>query len=174
MTMPFITVLEALKAELVDALDGRTVGGKPITVRHHRHRETREDEWPCVSIRYISNDPSAFGRQENDANLPEEVMELAVNLVIDMALPPEATDESDADLDPTGFGCHAQVLAIILDRLLPGDEADTLGGTTWNIRYDGSANDEADASPDEARLEERLSLFYRVRADQPTVLLMGN
>jgi len=174
MRMPFIDVLRALKTELAQALDGRTVGGKAVTVRHFRHRESTIEEWPCIAIRYVSNDASSYGRQETNDGLPEQVMELAVDLVIDLELPAEATDENDDDIDPTGFECAGNMLAWALDALLPGEESNTLGGTTWEIRYDGTAPDEGVQSPDLARLEERIVLLYRVRADQPTILLMGN
>lgn len=169
--MPFIPVLLALRAEIAAALDGGAV-----TVRHHRHREARTDEYPCVAIRFISNDASQLGEQTTSSGLPEQVMELVVNLVIDMDLQPEADDPADTTGDPTGFGDPAIVIAAILDRLLPdlesGAEPNTLGGTTWMIRYDGTAPEEGDVSPDRARMEERLTLFYRVRADHPTTLLM--
>lgn len=175
MPMPFVTVMLALKVELADALlETPIAGSKPVLVRHHRHREANEDEWPCVSIRYVSNDPSQLGREETGGGMPEQVMELALNLVIDAPLPAEATSADDEDLDPTGYGVLSDILAVCINRLFPELETNTLGETTWMIRYDGNAAEEGSASPDQARLEERLTLFYRVRADQPTILLTGS
>ena len=173
MTMPFIQVAIALKTTLAAALapDG-------VKVRHHRHRESSQDELPCVGIRIMSNDPSDQGQQTTSSGLPEMVMELSIDLVIDMQLPAEVeAPGDDASEDPTGYGAPAAVMGKILDILFPGlDDGDTntLGGTTWDIRYDGTSPDEAEAEPDYARMEERLVLFYRVRADHPTTLLIGD
>lgn len=173
--MPFIAVLLALRAEIAAAVEGRTIGAKPIGVRHARHRETKEAERPCVGLRFISNDASELGEQTTSMGLPEQVMELVVNLVIDLDLKEEADAYDDLTGDPTGYGDQAQIIAWILDRLLPdleaGAEVNSLGGLAWRIRYDGTAPDEGDASPDMARMEERLTIFYRVRADHPTELL---
>ena len=102
-------------------------------------------------------------------------MELAVDLVIDDDLPPEEEDPASALQDPTGFGTHADILRLVLERLFPdlenGAEPNTLNGAVWDISYDGTAPNEGDATPDSARMEERLTLLYRVRADRPTVLL---
>jgi len=174
-TMPQIIVLLALKKEIADIFAIARVAGKKVTVRHERHRDAEQAVWPSVSIAYVSHDPSQeYGRQENDGGLPEEVWALSVNVVIDADLPPEATDEGDADLDPTGYGTHAAIMSLIIDRLFPDGDENTIGGTTWQIRYDGSADNESDATPDNARVEERLTLLYRVRADRPNILLMGN
>lgn len=171
MTMPFIQVAIALKKELAANI------GMPVKVRHHRHRESSTDEYPCVALRIMSNDPSDQGRETTNDGLPEDVMELAIDVVIDMELTPEveAPDDDDSE-DPTGYGAPAVVMARILDILFPGEDGDTntLGGTTWSIRYDGTSPDEAEAEPDYARMEERLVLFYRVRADRPTELLLGS
>jgi len=175
--MPFNEILIALRAELADALATTVINGLPVTVRSYRHRESKTEERPCVAIRYMSNDVSPrVGRQETSAGMPEVVMELAVDLVIDMDLPEEEDDPASIEGDPTGFGDHAAVLAVILDRLMPGPdvndgEPNTLGGRLWDVAYDGTSPDEGDATPDAARMEERLVLLYRVRADQPTVLL---
>jgi hypothetical protein len=176
MSMPYLTVLSALFAEVDAALAGKTIDGQAITVRHHRFRNTSSREMPCVAPRMISADPSAtFGQAETQGGLPEQMMELAVNLVVDLEIDPEDDDPKSLAGDPTGYGRHAQVLAWILDRLLPdlegGAEPNTLGGTVWDIRYDGTAPEDAEMSPDVGRMEERLTLFYRVRADHPTVLL---
>jgi len=172
MPMPFIPVAIALKQELAANLPA------PIKVRHHRHRESTSDELPCVAIRIMSNDPSDQGRETTASGLPEQVMELAVDIVIDMDLAAEVDAPGDDDSeDPTGYGGPAAIMAQILDILFPGiDDGDTntLGGTTWLIRYDGTAPNEAEAEPDYARMEERLVLSYRVRADRPTELLLGS
>lgn len=176
MSMPYLTVLMALTAGVAEALDGKMIDGKAVTVRDHRFRETRTGERPCAAVRMISADPSAtFGQQETQGGLPEQMMELAVNLVVDLDIDPEEDDPLSLAGDPTGLAGHAQVLAWVLDWLLPdleaGAEPNTLGGTVWDIRYDGTAPEDAEMSPDVGRMEERLTLFYRVRADRPTVLL---
>ena len=174
--MPFLTVLMAFNDFTKQALAGYEANTKTVKVRHHRHRESTSAEWPCVSPRFISNDVSQLGQETTPIGTPELIMELAVNLVIDTELPAESDDDAVAGDDPTGYGVAAGILETVLDALFPEGETEpvTLGGVCWDIRYDGSAADEADASPDFARMEERFVLFYRVRADRPTELLMGS
>jgi hypothetical protein len=179
MPMPFVTIMIALETGVRALLAGETFGADtPITVRQHRHREPTQDELNCLSIRFVSNDPSSqYGEQETSGGLPEAVWELSLDLVIDMALSPEARTPGDVgDDDPTGFGRHSEVLAEVLDWMFPGDatQDNTLGGLIWQARYDGSADTETDSTPDFARMEERLVLLYRVRADRPTELLTGD
>ncbi len=176
--MPFIPIVLALRREVAAALAGHEIRGEAITARHFRHREARSDECPSVGIRIMSPaDVSASSEQTTSTGLPEQLMELSINLVVDLELEPEADEVDDETGDPTGFGDHAQVVAWILDRLLPdleaGAEPNTLGGLVWSIQYDGTApsEDGVDASPDRARMEERLTILYRVRADHPTTLL---
>jgi hypothetical protein len=174
--MPFVQVLLALRKELTLALDGKTHRGDPILVRHARHRESRSDERPCVSIVVVSPaDISQDQRQTTGDGNPELVMELGVNIAIDLDLQAESDDPLDESGDPTGFGDASAIIAWILDWLYPdpeeGGEENNLGGTCWMIRYDGSAPDDGTLSPDLARMEERLTILYRVRGDHPTKLL---
>jgi hypothetical protein len=174
--MPFVQVLLALRAELTLALEGKTVDGKAVTVRHHRHRDSRTDERPCVAIKVMSSaDISPDQRQTTGDGNPELVLELAVNLQIDLDLQAEADDPLDETGDPTGFGDAGDVMVGILDHLFPDPEAgfdpNTLGGTAWMVRYDGTAPDDGELSSDLARMEERLTILYRVRGDHPTKLL---
>lgn len=177
MLMPDERVLRALKDDLHAALDGVAFGNQTLTVRHHRHRDASESQWPCLSIRRVSADPSGtYGRETNDYGLPEAVWELSVDLVVDVKLPPE-DDESEL-ADPSGYATPSQIVAAALNHLFPdqeeGGEENTLAGHAWMMRYDGSAPDALDATPDNIRVEERLVVLYRVRADRPTHLLMGN
>lgn len=175
--MPDERVLRALHDDLHPALNGAMFGGKPLTVRPHRHRDSKEWEFPCLAIRRVSADPSGtYGRETNDYGLPEAVWELSVDLVIDVNLPPE--DDETLAADPTGYATPSQIVAAVLNQLFPdqetGGEENTLAGHAWMMRYDGSAPDALDATPDGIRVEERLVVLYRVRADRPTHLLMGN
>lgn len=174
--MPYVPILIALKAGLEARFAGQVFNAKPVLVRHFRHRDAKNDERNCLSVRFVSSDPSGDQRQTDNHGDPEEVFELACNLVVDVNLPPEADAVAPADLDPTGLGIPGEIMAWALDWLIPGQYApeNDLGGLVWEIRYDGTANDDADASPDFVRLEERLTIKYRVRADQPTLLLIGD
>jgi len=179
-TMPHITVLIALKDAIATALARKAFGpNKDVKpkVRHYRHRNSAKGEWPCLAIRYVSHDPSStVGRDEDDYGNPEVMMELAVNLTYDFKLPPEFDKFDDGvDPDPTGFGTPAEIIAEVLDLLLPGTDqgVNTLGGTIWDIRSDGAAPETDELSSDQGRVEERLVLLYRVRGDRPTILLKG-
>jgi hypothetical protein len=177
MTMPFIQLLLALHDEVEAAVAEMVVDGKSVTVRHHRFREARAEEYPCVSLRVATRaDVSGLGEQTTGGGHPEEVRELLVDLVIEMDLEPEEDDPASIAADPTGFAGPSQILERILDQLLPdlianGNVPNTLGGLVWRIQYDGDAVGDDESTPDAGRLEERLTLLYRVRADHPTELL---
>jgi hypothetical protein len=174
--LPRIQLLIALEAHLQAAV-AQLPADERFKVRHHRHRDSDEGEWPCVAVRYVSDDTTGVttGTDDPGPSMSETVMELSVDLVCDTALPAEVdAGEAAPDLDPTGLATLCNPIEVCLKSLFTeGLEPDSLGGTTWDIRYEGSGNDEA-STPDTGRMVERLVLVYRVRADDPTYLLTGN
>lgn len=177
MTLPRIVILEALLAHFRDVVDALPAE-QQFKVRHWRHRNPSTNEMPCVSLRFEGDDPQGTVRATDgeQPSIAEEVFELTVDLVADAPLPAENDDTplDDGGEDPTGLGVPAAMLEILLNSLwTPGELATTLGGVAFDIRYDGSGDDGGDSKPDNARLADRITIEYRVRAEAPTHLLMG-
>jgi hypothetical protein len=170
MTMPRVEILIALK-EFLESKAALAV--RPFKVRHHRHRESSEEEYPCCAIRFVSEDPQGASASDAYPSSAEEVVDLSVDLIFDGAIDVEIrTGDTGADGDPTGMGRVSAMSEVMLSALFNvGGQPETLGGLLWNIRYDGTADDEPFSSPDFARVTERLVLQYRVRAEAPTQIL---
>lgn len=171
MTMPRIQILVALKDFLMPVGAGAAA---PFLVRHHRHRESSDEEFPCCAIRFVSEDPQDASASDASPSSAEEVINLSVDLIMDSLIDAEIrAGDAGPDLDPTGFGRVSAMSEACLDALFNvGGEPETLGGLLWNIRYDGTADDEPLSQPDYARVTERLVLQYRVRAEAPTQILV--
>lgn len=181
MTLPRIVILEAYKLALRAAVP--IVDGKPMfKVRHDRFRDARQEEWPCVSIRYLGDDNPDVTRGLDDPqrmSMAESVMELRVALIIDTEIPPEsdmdtAGDASDGT-DETGLGDASKIAEICLGVIFrKGEEIDTMGGVIWDARYDGTVDNDDLATPDNVRLAEGITFVYRARAEAPHELLIGD
>jgi hypothetical protein len=183
MTLPRIRLLSALRAHFRAAVAAAVVAGdipKAFKVRHWRFRNPSTKEWPCVSLRYAGDDPQGTTRPTDGDRLStsEEVFELGITLQADAALPAEKDEENGDDEgpddDPTGLRVPSEMLELLLNSLFtPGEQPVTLGGMAYDIRYDGSADDDDDSKPDNVRLSERIVIEYRVRKEAPTHLLLG-
>lgn len=171
---------QILAALLVDLKTAAAAAATPFKVRHERFRSSTAEEWPCVSIRYLGDDaPGVATGSDTAPSLAEEAMELRLELIVDTPLPAEsdqetAEDPDDGD-DPTGFGVASAIVETCLGAIFTeGQPINTLGGLIWDARYDGSGDNDDLATPDNVRLAERLTLVYRVRAEAPHVLLIGD
>lgn len=183
MPLPRLVILPALRAHFRAAVAAAVVAGiidEPFKVRHWRFRDPSKNEWPCVSLRYRGEDPQGTTRPTDgdDLSTSEEVFELMIDLVADAELPPEKDEEEGDDEgpgdDPTGMRVPSGMLEILLNSIFtPGQLPVTLGGLAYDIRYDGTADDEDESKPDNVRLSERLVIEYRVRKEAPTHLLLG-
>jgi hypothetical protein len=180
--LPRLLLLEALKAHFranVPASEDDPL--KPaFKVRHMRFRNPTKKEMPCVSLRFVGDDApgQVRGTDGEGLSMAEEVFELGVELVADAEIPPERDEEDGGDVDdgedPTGLATCSDMIEILMNSLFTeGEEAVTLGGLAWDIRYDGSADDDDVSKPDNVRLAERITLVYRVRAEAPTQILIG-
>src|SRR3546814_5836377 len=93
-------ILKKMK-ELLEAWDFTTAIGFPLTVRHWRNRHSKLVERPVVSIRFIDVNPNTdMGRYHNT---DEECWIMGVELIVDVALPAESSDE-----DETGVGIRSE------------------------------------------------------------------
>lgn len=180
MTLPRILILKALKQTLQSQVP--LVGGVPLyKVRHHRNRETTLEEMPCVAIRYIADDVPGVTRgldEPGALSLAESAMQLNVELIVDAPLAAESDRETAGDPDDgeddTGLEFASEIVEKCLNALFTkGEEVNTMGGVIWDVIYDGSGDNEDVGTPDNVRLAERLTLVYRVRAEAPQELLIG-
>lgn len=126
-----------------------------------------------MSIRYVSRDLPGVRTGASGAasqlSTAEEVLEIAVDLICDVALPTEVSK-----LDPTGLETASVILDACMSTLFKvGEHPASLGGLLIDIRYDGDApGDDGDIStPDAARLAERITLVYRSRVEYPHGIL---
>lgn len=179
MPLPRDLILPAFKEAL--ELEVPEVDGKPKwKVRHERFRPTAVEEMPCVAIRYLGDDATGVSRPADEApSTAEEVFELRVELVIDAPLPPESdvqtAGDPDEGVDPTGLSTVSAIVETTLATMFTeGEPVNTLGGLIWDARYDGTGDEGENATSNNVRLSERLTLVYRVRAEAPHVLLIGD
>jgi hypothetical protein len=174
--LPRVALLTALVDHLAAGVAALPEADR-FKLRHHRHRDTAEEEMPCVAVRFVSDDvPGNVSGSDAYPSMSEAIMELGVDLVADVQLPAEAApgQSVDAGDDPTGLLGPSMLIERLLRMLFAvGEPPTTLGGLAWDIRYEGTGDD-PDSSPDSARIVERLVLVYRVRREAPTELLTGN
>lgn len=173
MSYPFVEILVALKEHLA------SVGAAfdpPFKVRHHRFRDTDGEENPCLALAFRGNVLRDRVGSDGDVYL-EQIMELTVDLIVDVHAQPEVDpgEPVPPGYDETGFGDTTAIIAACLDSLFLGNgEIERLDGRVWEIEYAGEPDDPDAATPDSGNVASRLVLVYRVREDQPTVLLRGS
>lgn len=167
MARPKTLILIAL-AEHITAAVAQLPVDQRYTVRHGRHRNTADNELNCLSIEYVGEDPTGQGNGGDGLSLAEEVVGMQVNLKAEARLPSE-----ESGLDPTGLGSADEILEHAFSCLFhDGQETETLGGLLWQIRWDGSSDDDELSTEELGRLSERLTLLYRVRSENPNSILM--
>lgn len=166
MQRPREIILIALKNH-IEAQVALLPNDELYSVRHHRHRNTADDEFNCLSLRWQNDDMPGMTNGGDSLSSSEEVVFMAVDFIAEVKL---ASEGSGAD--PTGLGGAGKILAHALSTLFTdGEQAETLNGLLWDIRYDGSS-DEDDVSTEEVgRLSERVTLLYRVRKENPNSIL---
>jgi hypothetical protein len=161
---PHIQLLAAILATL-EAVDWEAeTGVVGLTIRHARHRFSTSSEKPCLSIRWTGNNDD--GARGESLTAWEKPREMNVDLQIDMALPAESSDE-----DPTGWLAHSRIAAAALTALqTPGPTNALYPPLAQWVRGGDDAPDE-DSKPDDARLVKSLSVLYRVKTEDESVLL---
>lgn len=163
---PRVRILKRIEDLLENAdLDGMT-GLADIHVRQTRNRWAAPDELPCISIRMVSDTPRLDGAYHS---AHERLQDLEVDLQIDAELATE-----DSDLDPTGLERLGQMGIAAVKVLKDFDAVDADGNKLRDLCDDiedhGVVPDE-DNEADEGRFIHRIVVLYRVRGDDPSVLL---
>lgn len=170
MPRPREIILEALIAHLQIEV-ANLPADEQFTVRHWRNRNTADDEMKfglgCLSLRWRGEDFNGEGNGGDGLSLGEDVVTQMTDLVAEVKLPSEASGE-----DPTGLGRCGKILTHAFNFLFTtGEQPENLGGLLWDIRYDGTSDDDDLSTEEIGRVSERLGLLYRVRTENPNVIL---
>jgi hypothetical protein len=169
--MPFDIVADAV-VDTVSAiewsayLDGSDDEPLP-SVRHWRGNYADQDERPAILVRIDGDEPNEADVGESFGVCGELRMNLAISLIVDADLATAVSDQ-----DRTGLGALG-ALALLSVRALKAAISDPdvgLGAVADNVQDAGRGPD-GENSSDEGRLVQSLIVAYRVRDDDPTVLL---
>lgn len=170
------TLLEAgLPGILAELLAAMGDGAEPaeLLLRWARNRYTTFEERPCIALAFVSDGP----RENSDQYLSagEAERELALDIVADVELPTEAACEEGLAEDTA----RLEILSHFVDQPLKALKAgfiDQVGARTPLTRVahwveDLGIDDDEDLADENGRLVCRINVLYRVRADDPTILL---
>jgi len=171
MTAPFITpsdrVLRSIRATL-RAFDWIGAGfEKAPTIRHARRRYSRPDEFPCITIRWEQDEPRADGQDDNYITPDEMYVEMSLTLEIETETAGE--DDDGGSDDETGLGMSS-ALAFAALRALKDELGDLLSMWAQSVSDRGRGEDQ-DSTNDDARLDQKLIVLYRVSQADPSVIL---
>lgn len=152
-----------------DVLDNNNLPGKvglpTLTVRHERARNSNDEERPCVSLAFVSDEPLAG----EGHSYGEVVRELNIDVIVDSDV-----QAADSDLDPTGLDrlgwIAAQTVGILQDEAAVDANGNTLRGLCDDVIDEGVAPED-DIEPDEGRFIQRVIVLYRTLRNQPFTLL---
>jgi hypothetical protein len=158
---PHIRQLEAAVADLASADFMENTGVPGIHVRHRRNRLPTSSELPCVTLRWLGCDQTS---PDGDyVTAWEQQMLNHMQLEVDLEL-----DTEESGIDPTGWGKHSMVAAYAYSVL--AEQSSALFQLCDHVRVPAPQLDE-DSKPDDGRLVLPFDVVYRVRTDDPNVLL---
>lgn len=183
---PFIIVLAAVRetleaaglqeqlGEMLAELDGDQT---ELKFRWLRNRYTTQEEKPCIAIAFVNDGPQDPQDADQYPAAGEAVRELALDLVIDVDLPTEVEADEDeiiADLAGLEILSHIErraVQALKWGFIDPAQAPTPLSLSAHWVQELGVDNDE-DLVDFPGRLVSRVNVLYRVRSDDPMILLM--
>ena len=138
-------------------------GIEGLKFRHARNRHPNYEEMSCISLVFVGDAPH---EDEQFRSQWEQVRYLEFDLQADVYLPTE--DEQDpAKRDVTGMLTPGRALAAAVQILFESD----LVPNWCDAITSGSIDPDETSKPDKARMARRLQMQYRVRTDNPNVLL---
>lgn len=182
--MPWIIVLDAvmqtlqaagLSITLADLLAAMGKDGEPaeLLLRWARNRYTTFQERPCIALAFVSDGPRENSDQYMSAGEAER--ELAIDVIADVELPTEAECEEGLAQDTARLEILSHFVGQAL-KALKASFIDQAGAPTpltpvahWV--EDLGIDDDEDLQDENGRLVGRINVLYRVRADDPTILL---
>lgn len=156
-------ILKKMK-ELLEAWDFTTAIGFALAVRHWRNRHSKTLERPIVSIRFIDVNPNTdMGRYHST---DEECWIMGVELIVDVALPPESSDEDETGVGILTVACNQAFKA--LSNVATGL---VVGAQICDDVLDMGCGPDDDSSPDDARLVQSVNVLYRTATGDRSILL---
>lgn len=156
-------ILKATKAALL-AWDWQAAIELTPNIRHWRYRHSNPAERPCISIRYIDVNPNVdMGRYHNT---DEECWIMAIELIVDMALPREESDD-----DETGVGLFTTACNQAFKALSDVSTGLVNGAQICDDVLDMGDGPDDDSSPDEGRLVQSVNVLYRTPTGDRSILL---
>ena len=170
-----LTLLEAgLPAILADEIAATATEDDPdpeLKLRWRRNRYTSAEERPCIAIAFVSDEPADNREQYLSTDAAQRA--LAFDIIADVVLPPEAeAEETGADI------ARIEILSHFVDQpmkaLKDGFRSDHPGTPLSQLAdwvEDLGIDDDEDLADENGRLVGRGNVLYRVRSDDPTVLL---
>ncbi len=163
--VPTDQVLLALE-ETLRLFDWAAFGLGSVTIRQARNQYAAPDSVPCVTIRWVSDEPRQSDQENRYYTADEMGVEMTVVLEIEVELEPD-----DGDLlakDPTGTRLPLAIAALC-QRALRAEDA-RISDYADGVSDRGRAQND-DSTADNARFEQTVIVLYRVRTDDPSVLL---
>lgn len=174
--MPAVTVSKLTMDTLVAAGLPASTGVADLTFRWRRNRYTTAEERNCLSLAFVGDRP----RDPEDTNLAlgETMRELQLDLIADIELPTEvAVEEADTEDDYARLQILMAVLMLAvraLKRSFTDPAAAPTPLTPWAMGVEEVVTeDDEDLADINGRLVSRINVLYRVRSEDPTVLLGG-
>lgn len=162
---PHIRLLLKLQ-QLGQAVDYQDRAGIPgvVTIRHARNRNAVRAEKPAMSLILVSDDDRP--NEEEGRNDFEQVREMVVDLQADLELPTEVSRS-----DVTGLGYLSLFVAAFVGGLRDPDQPNRwLDGLCDWLRV-GALEPDDRSTPEDGRMTRAIHVVYRVRTDDPNVLL---
>ncbi len=164
MEFPSEIVLGKVK-ETIDAIAwAALVPPLPVpTIRHARFRYSTTEERPAIAIMWDGDEVRDEDESNQYLSAHELVMEQSLSIMIDVDL-----DAEDSGLDNTGIKKLSRYAKAVLSALRA--EGSIISGFSDFVQYRSLGPDE-DSLSDEARLVLSVIVLYRVRAEDPSILL---
>jgi hypothetical protein len=169
---PRIIVLDAVMQTLLEAELPTLLEQPDLRIRWMRNRYTSIEERPCIAIAFVSDEPTDV--REQYMTTSEAQRTLAIDIIADVELPTETEAETDvSDI------ARIEILSHFVDQPLyalkrgfqdPADSPTPLSRVAHWVE-DLGIDDDEDLADENGRLVCRLNVLYRVRSDDPTVLL---
>lgn len=167
------TELAEILLELAQLRDPAAIAPLPLKLRWLRNRYTTNEEKPCLALAFVQDGPASPDDPEAAGVLYRE---LHLDLIIDLERPTEVQADEEAMIADMG---GIEILAHFERRGIQAFKAgfiDQAGAptalsavATW-VTEIGVDNDE-DMVDIEGRLASRFIVQYRVRSEDPMVLL---
>lgn len=164
---PSDKILREVEATL-RTFDWAAFGLEDLTIRHARNAYAAPTQLPCLTIRWISDEPRQSDQEQSYYTSDEMGVEMTLTLEIDVELAAEE-DEEGLSLDPTGIKLPSAI-AMLAQRALRDEEGPLLANWADGISDRGRSVDDQ-STTDDGRFDQSVIVVYRVSTLDPSILL---